>query len=171
MMKTKQIDDLKRQIADESLKFIKETIYKDDETYQKITNVRIGEDIYKILKERVDSWHPNPSEEYKTIYGKPIEISSGLPKKISLDTDIKYKFEEKGFYNQFQKLELLNADEKLQDFLHELTDLTNKYGFEIGGCGCCGSPYITKKARFGHDDVAEDLKYVDGEYIVGSIYK
>lgn len=33
-------------------------------------------------------------------------------------------------------------NEKLIEFLTELTKLTNKYGFEIGGCGCCGSPWV-----------------------------
>lgn len=27
-------------------------------------------------------------------------------------------------------------------FLDELAKLTNKYGIAIGGCGCCGSPYL-----------------------------
>ena len=32
--------------------------------------------------------------------------------------------------------------EKVVEFLTELTKLTDKYGIEIGGCGCCGSPWI-----------------------------
>jgi hypothetical protein len=28
-------------------------------------------------------------------------------------------------------------------FLKELSQLTNKYGIYINGCGCCGSPYLT----------------------------
>lgn len=31
---------------------------------------------------------------------------------------------------------------KLAQFLEELTALTNKYGIEIAGCGCCSSPYL-----------------------------
>jgi len=27
-------------------------------------------------------------------------------------------------------------------FLNELTELTKKYGIEICGCGCCGSPFL-----------------------------
>jgi hypothetical protein len=30
-------------------------------------------------------------------------------------------------------------------FLKELSQLTNKYGIYINGCGCCGSPYLTDK--------------------------
>lgn len=28
-------------------------------------------------------------------------------------------------------------------FLQELAELTRQHGFEIGGCGCCGSPWIS----------------------------
>ena len=27
-------------------------------------------------------------------------------------------------------------------FLEELTELTKKYNIVIGGCGCCGSPFL-----------------------------
>ena len=27
-------------------------------------------------------------------------------------------------------------------FLAELSALTVKYGVEVGGCGCCGSPFL-----------------------------
>lgn len=38
-------------------------------------------------------------------------------------------------------------NEKLIEFLTELTKLTDKYGFEIGGCGCCNSPWVTSNGR------------------------
>lgn len=31
---------------------------------------------------------------------------------------------------------------RLPLFLEELTALSKKYGFYIGGCGCCGSPSL-----------------------------
>lgn len=53
---------------------------------------------------------------------------------------------------------------RLKFFLLELSELTNKYEIAIGGCGCCGSPYIIdfKKEYEGnnlyYDD--ENKKYV-----------
>jgi hypothetical protein len=40
----------------------------------------------------------------------------------------------------------------LKEFLKELSDLTLKYDITIGGCGCCGSPYLSQ----GH---GEDFHY------------
>lgn len=47
-------------------------------------------------------------------------------------------------------------NEKLIEFLTELTKLTDKYGFEIGGCGCCGSPWVTSD---GSRDGGVELTY------------
>lgn len=41
--------------------------------------------------------------------------------------------------------------DKLEQFLIELAELSNKYHLYIGGCGCCGSPFI-------YDD--------NGEYVI-----
>lgn len=38
----------------------------------------------------------------------------------------------------------------LDNFLSKLTDLTRKYKTAIGGCGCCGSPYIFRTEGEGH---------------------
>lgn len=35
------------------------------------------------------------------------------------------------------------ANEKLEAFLDELSELSRKHRIAIGGCGCCGSPWIT----------------------------
>lgn len=35
-------------------------------------------------------------------------------------------------------------EEKVKEFLKELTELTNRYEIRIGGCGCCGSPYLVE---------------------------
>lgn len=45
-----------------------------------------------------------------------------------------------------KKKEVTQADidrEKIEDFLKDLTKLTRRTGVIIGGCGCCGSPYLT----------------------------
>ena len=35
-----------------------------------------------------------------------------------------------------------SESEKLSQFLAELRALCGRYGYKIGGCGCCGSPWI-----------------------------
>lgn len=37
--------------------------------------------------------------------------------------------------------------EQLTDFLTELTALSKKYKIVIGGCGCCGSPYVASSSQ------------------------
>ncbi len=32
--------------------------------------------------------------------------------------------------------------ENVNKFLQELTELSKKYNIYIGGCGCCGSPFL-----------------------------
>ena len=53
------------------------------------------------------------------------------------------------------------TDDLLKEYLRELTALTENYGFIIGGCGCCGSPYL-----FHTDDnvhIWENLDYDESE--------
>ena len=48
---------------------------------------------------------------------------------------------------------------RLKCFLLELSELTNKYEIAIGGCGCCGSPYIIDfKKQYQGDNLEFDVK-------------
>lgn len=46
------------------------------------------------------------------------------------------------------KLSGLTQDQ-VDQFLKELTELTIKHKVQIGGCGCCGSPYLGSPERRG----------------------
>ena len=40
-----------------------------------------------------------------------------------------------------------------EGFLRELTELSRKYGLYIGGCGCCGSPWVSTRGMPGGEYV------------------
>lgn len=44
--------------------------------------------------------------------------------------------------------------ENVADFLRELTELTMKYEIKIGGCGCCGSPFLMETGAEDHQNGA-----------------
>lgn len=50
--------------------------------------------------------------------------------------------------------------ERLENFLKELDELTKKYNIAIGGCGCCGSPWVDD---FRDEFFACDLHYDKGK--------
>jgi len=58
---------------------------------------------------------------------------------------------------------MINEDRQAQ-FLKELAELSRKHGILIGGCGCCGSPYLYEdpalngKYRTNGDD---DLSWIE----------
>lgn len=62
------------------------------------------------------------------------------------------------------KIETANKID-LQGFLTELTELSNRYGIVIGGCGCCGSPYLDYIEET-LKETATDLSFEDGAYEV-----
>lgn len=49
-----------------------------------------------------------------------------------------------------------------KEFLEELTALTHKYGIQIGGCGCCGSPAIYKTEPISREEATKTYT-VDSE--------
>lgn len=58
-------------------------------------------------------------------------------------------------------------------FLKELSELSLKYQISIGGCGCCGSPYListdgdTEINGLQHDE----LQWKEDHYEIKSIYE
>lgn len=52
--------------------------------------------------------------------------------------------------------------ERLENFLKELAELTKKYNIAIGGCGCCGSPYIDD---FQKEFEGDNLEFDEGKQI------
>lgn len=57
--------------------------------------------------------------------------------------------------------------ERFDAFVKELGELTKKYGIEIWGCGCCGSPGLfdlkNEEAAIS-DDLAWNVKKQEYEY-------
>ena len=47
--------------------------------------------------------------------------------------------------------------DRITDFLQELAKLTDKYGIEVGGCGCCGSPWLDDTKN--RNCLGEELTY------------
>lgn len=50
----------------------------------------------------------------------------------------------------------------ITEFLRELSELSNKHGVVIAGCGCCGSPFITEwkaKGKYSVDEGENNLEW------------
>lgn len=47
---------------------------------------------------------------------------------------------------------------KVRKYLNKLEELCKKYNIGIGGCGCCGSPYLTDLFVLSVDDICFDGK-------------
>ena len=55
-------------------------------------------------------------------------------------------------------------NEDVMEFLKELTELTKKYNVYIGGCGCCGSPFLFRDGSDPNDGsifLGKDLGFDD----------
>lgn len=50
-------------------------------------------------------------------------------------------------------------------FLEELSELSRKHGFVVGGCGCCGSPYLSGDGNLTIGDDGGYVVCVDGEHL------
>lgn len=61
----------------------------------------------------------------------------------------------------------------VEGFLEELKELTLSYGIVIGGCGCCGSPYLLD--RDGSTEINslqhDELTWIDDHYELKNIYE
>jgi len=51
-------------------------------------------------------------------------------------------YKDRGICMEYREIPEGYNDEKVQEFLSELSALAKKYGIAIHGCGCCGSPII-----------------------------
>ena len=58
------------------------------------------------------------------------------------------------------------TNEKLNEFLKKLSELSNEYGFIIRGCGCCGSPWIDDTNS---KDCFDNLEFIDNEYTLPGV--
>ena len=71
-------------------------------------------------------------------------------------------------------MSIKSADEakRLRAFLRDLSRLSDKYGFRIGGCGCDGSPYIyrVRSDGGGGRSIAYDLRWDREKYAYEADY-
>lgn len=59
------------------------------------------------------------------------------------------------------------SDDEFGRFLEELTALSRRHGIEIGGCGCCGSPWLNHR-EVGSDEaytIERDIGTFPGEWL------
>lgn len=49
--------------------------------------------------------------------------------------------------------------EHVENFFRELRELEKRYGLEIGGCGCCGSPFLSYKNYVVADCIDQEDPY------------
>lgn len=64
-------------------------------------------------------------------------------------------------------------DQRVRDFIVGLEELSRKHGVYVGGCGCCGSPYVQTEDNVyppeagymasGDGNAVEDLKWTHPE--------
>ena len=59
---------------------------------------------------------------------------------------------------------LMDNDEKLRAFLTDLSELSQKHHLYIGGCGCCGSPFVYRLTEGGAERVIADLLSWQGDH-------
>lgn len=60
----------------------------------------------------------------------------------------------------------------IEGFLKELTNLSLSYGIIVGGCGCCGSPYLESADNdLDIDGISyDDLTWEEDHYEMKNIY-
>jgi len=69
----------------------------------------------------------------------------------------------------------MSKEERQKQFLIELRELTIKHGIAVGGCGCCGSPYLMDAdvsdqwAGYTHDN-GEEIEWITPEDRVYKLY-
>lgn len=59
--------------------------------------------------------------------------------------------------------------DKVKQFLKEISEVCNRHGLKIGGCGCCGSPFVEKikSNRIGGGyAITQDTEHPDSEDVV-----
>jgi len=54
--------------------------------------------------------------------------------------------------------------ERADEFLQELSELTRKHGIVIYGCGCCGSPTLEAFSTVSPRTGAYNIREKDGEF-------
>ncbi len=82
---------------------------------------------------------PGCTRQYPTNFGTFTQGTGFNPVERRLLDSVFSIFDD---YNNLTNITNLTPQEKETAFLEELTILSKKYKIAIGGCGCCGSPWL-----------------------------